>query len=260
MNARFEHRSSDPRPDAHSLRASASFRSSAERRGFTLLELLVVVAVLAVVAGGVIVNLDDVEASVSVDLAQREIAELRQAILRFRKDTGYLPKQGPFDLVSRSGVVSADATWFDCPANLTQLLRNPLLAADGSSLHPLSAWDPDARRGWNGPYLPREGTVTLGESLKADGTGDPRVAPILQDLPGLADPFLHPQPASAAEPYFWTVSGGAQPARRGRPYLVLFESTDTDGRAGTWRVASLGPNGEYEAGAPGSDDLLLWLP
>ena len=98
------------------------------RAGFSLIELLVVVAVLATVAGGVVVSLSGVETHAATELTVRELAELKQAVLRFREDTGFLPKQGPFALEPAGQVPepSAGVAWFASPANLSQLIENPL--------------------------------------------------------------------------------------------------------------------------------------
>ena len=61
-------------------------------RRFTLLELLVVVGVLASVAGLALVFFFDVEERAGTDLGARELAELKRALLRFRQDIGYFFK------------------------------------------------------------------------------------------------------------------------------------------------------------------------
>ena len=242
MTPRSEHRFSDPRSDANALRASVSFRRPAGRRGFTLLELLVVVALLAVVAGGVIVNLDDVEADTSRRLAQREMFELKRALLRFRVDTGYLPKQGPFSaLSSTSGWVQLEQpdgpAWFDSPANLYQLYENPLKPTrlfqsfledpipPTSSRYP-AEWDPTSGRGWNGPYLPREGLVALSADLAESGPGG------ATEIPALLDPYVR-----------------SHDQRYGRPYLLRFEGDSTEpqqlAELSRWTIVCAGPDGTF---------------
>ena len=212
------------------------FRALLEcKLGFTLLELLVVMAIMAIVAGSVIATLGGTGEHATEQVAQAEMAELKKAILQFRRDTGWLPKQGPFSLqgLSLQGAAilpsGKDAAWFDSPANFYQLFENPLDPA-----HPLAAWNPDTGRGWHGPYLSRGGPmlVTMGQDL---------------EVPGVADRFAHPPDGGL---YAWRTSQGPL-SRWGRPYLLL----DID--LPQPYLLSFGPNGRYESGA--GDDIVLFL-
>ena len=217
------------------------------RAGFSLIELLVVVAVLATVAGGVVVSLSGVETHAATELTVRELAELKQAVLRFREDTGFLPKQGPFALEPAGQVPepSAGVAWFASPANLSQLIENPL--ADTG--HPLETWDPDTRRGWRGPYLSRalEARVVVCDGLALDGSaGSPAEGTLLPPMPALADPFPAPPLSNGA--YAWSTHDAAALPRGGRPFLLL--QLDDPTRA---RVVALGADGEF---APSPDRLV----
>lgn len=218
--------------------------------GFTLLELLVVVTVLAAIAGGVIVSLGNLRETALQQTGRMEMQKVKEALLRFRQDTGHLP----------------------APSN----------PADFSALYAQGAepaWDMASGRGWRGPYLTSvgEGLVDIGDSLQADGTGSLVVviAAPRNEVRGVADPFVaHPvksgvyvsceasDPDSACLLDWRTVPGEARHPRWGRPYL-LFELNVPD-RA---RLVSMGPDGRYagmnavEPCAPlsGSDDLVLCL-
>jgi type II secretory pathway pseudopilin PulG len=229
------------------------------RTRLSLLELLVVVSVMATVAGGVFVSMSGVEAKAATDLTARELHELKRAVLQFKADTGFLPKQGPFALAADGGAVPLPAqgrAWFESPANLSQLYENPL-AGTG---HALEDWDPDRRRGWRGPYLPRagEGLVVVGDGLALDGSsGSPSAGALLAPVPGLADPFLTTSLGNGA--CAWTTWGGDPLDRQGRPYLLL--SLDDPVRA---RAVALGPDGRFEPTgsgltAAGSDDVGVYL-
>lgn len=85
--------------------------------GFTLFELLVVLAVVATVAGIGVQVLTGVTDDAEQALARAEMDNIASAIQRFHRDTGYWPKQGPFD-------VATDAH----PANLSQLRGNRMTA------------------------------------------------------------------------------------------------------------------------------------
>ncbi len=215
-----------------------------------MLELLVVVVVLAILAGGVLAVFDGVEEDATFKIAQGEMMEIRKAIRQFRKDSGYLPKQGPFALTIDGGSVPVPPqgeSWFKSPANFIQLLENPLTGTG----HPLETWNIDTRRGWNGPYLGRsgEGYVTLGDNVQADGSGSPTAGGLLPDVPGMADPFTA-KPVSGY--LIWrTTPGGPFHPDWGRPYF-LFDLDNNNAR-----LVGMGSNRMYEAGT--GDDLVVYL-
>ena len=59
--------------------------------GFTLLELLAVVTLLAILATGALVAYDGTDEQARIDVTKMEMAELRNALLQFRRDTGAFP-------------------------------------------------------------------------------------------------------------------------------------------------------------------------
>lgn len=111
---------------------------SGPRRAFTLLELIMVVAILATLAGGVLATMDGVEERASDEVTTHELGQLRDALLAFKRDLGVLPGQGALALAVPD------------EEDLSQLLAttSPLPASN-----PLSRWDPERRLGWRGPYL-----------------------------------------------------------------------------------------------------------
>ncbi|GIW79819.1 MAG: hypothetical protein KatS3mg105_1626 [Gemmatales bacterium] len=227
-------------------------------RGFTLFELLIVVAIMAVLAGAVVVALDQTHEQAASQLVDSEMLNIKKALLRFKQDTGYLPRQGPFGLTTDTppGAVPVPvqgAAWFHSPANFVQLYENPL---EGTG-HPLEQWNPDTARGWRGPYLSQhgEGYVDIGNNLQSDGTGSPIAGTLLQDVRGVADPFYH----SPVGPYLsWqTALTGPSLPRWGRPYLLF--DLDDPSKA---RIVSMGSNGVYESNnalTPGGDDVFLFI-
>lgn len=262
---------------------------SSPPRGFTLLELLIVVAVMAIIAGAAIVLLGETETRAQQHLATSEIGELKKALLRFREDTGYFPTQGPFNLDSRAGgfvpqanlpdyvASGAEIAWFDCPANFWQLFENPLTEdrngngvldsgedTNGNStidtFHSLGVWNPDAGRGWHGPYLSRTGNgyVRVGASLLTTGAGSPATGTAINDVVGVADPF-EKSPVTATLYLQWrtapTVVESAL-SRWGRPYLLLDVTVPN-----STRLMSMGANGTYEssAAATAGDDVAVFL-
>lgn len=248
--------------------------------GFTLLELLIVVAILALVAGVVVMSLEGTQDQAAQQLGQSEILEIKKAILQFKQDTGWLPKQGPFGLTTDSelGILNpsvdshwppeapADAAgriaWFHSPANFWQLYENALQDRNRVLLHPLGEWNPPTARGWRGPYLTRqgEGLVDVGASLQMDGSVGPASNTILQAVYGIADPFT----AAPEGPYFvWRSSLTSTPHKIwGRPYLLFdVHWSDPATLRDRARIVSMGKNGKYESNAAtlGGDDDVVYL-
>lgn len=188
-------------------------------KGFTLLELLVVVAILAAVSAigsGAYWHVND---DVNVKLAHAEMQEIAAAIKRFKQDTGYYPKEGPFGLAddATGGVIqyghlpfwagnSDDSTnstdsekerWFKSPANFYQLTSTESPLADAG--HMLATWNAESGRGWRGPYLQgfRDGYVDISDSINGtdddEWNNDPtEIAAAddgIPDVLGIADPF-----------------------------------------------------------------------
>lgn len=234
--------------------------STTDKSGLTLLELLVVVAILVVLAGVVVVAFDDTGELVEARTVTFEMAEIKKALLRFHRDTGFLPGKGMSYLYQNDGDVrlrdlpeaagGADS-WLDCPANFWQLFKNPF-----DESHPLSTWDPVTRRGWNGPYFEAggNGLVSVGSGLGSEGLGDPLSGVPLQGLFGIADPFVRESATSGL--LGWTdLSGTRTYDIWGRPYF-LFAAAEFSSQRGNsrTRIVSSGPNGKYESQRLADDD------
>lgn len=212
-----------------------AFDLTPTRPGFSMLELTLVVAILATVAGLVIASLAGVQGDAELKVARSDLAAIRDAVQRFRDDTGYLPRQGPFALVDDGGVIdpAADShwpadlqanspaqrrSWFALADNIYQLrlhrddANNPLLAAGcldrtvDRTAEPdtVRTWNENTGRGYRGPYLSGRSRVA--------------VVPSLPEVPVSLDPW-------------------------GQPYLLFLDAPATSGQLGP-RVLSLGPDGE----------------
>ncbi len=230
---------------------SASKNNRHSNAGFTLLELMIVTAILGSIAGGAVLMVGQTEEVAQNQIGLVEISEIREAMIQFKKDTGFLPKTGPFQLTTEGGSVSVPnegTEWFRSPANFSQLFNNPLSGTG----HPLATWNPDTKRGWRGPYLTcaGEGQVDIGSDLNSDGSGSPTLGDTLQDVIGIADPFN----ASPDGEYFqWSKISDDTPFQRlGRPYLA-FDLEDTHEA----RIVGLGPNRRYDLGF--GDDVVFYL-
>ena len=112
-----------------------------KQQGFTLLELLVVVSVLATLAGITAVAMDGYEQDAQEKLVQVEMQRIARAIDRFANDTGHYPKTGVLDEAG----VDSDFSW---------LFSAPMYDSDGDdTVDKVMVWNPNAAIGWNGPYL-----------------------------------------------------------------------------------------------------------
>ncbi len=107
-------------------------------RGFTLIELVTVVAILAGVAALLVGNLDGARAHAESTVASSSLHSVREAIVGSAVGTGYLA-----DLTLVPGFRSVNFRLHD------------LFSSDS---YPTAAtFDPLAKRGWHGPYLTNAG-------------------------------------------------------------------------------------------------------
>lgn len=110
------------------------------QQGFTLVELLVVVSVLATMASIAAIAMDGYEQQAQEQLAETEMQRIASAINRFKEDTGYYPEQGVFPSANNVGLEQASFKW---------LFISP---KDGSD-NEIMPWNVHSGRGWHGPYL-----------------------------------------------------------------------------------------------------------
>lgn len=108
------------------------------QNAFTLVELLVVVAILAVTAGVVVVLTATAGRQTDEQMVQAECAEIRKAAIKFKDDMGELPRFLA-ELIQPPDPADAAGGWW--------------WRTDGTPSTNLRTYDPAVRRGWNGPYL-----------------------------------------------------------------------------------------------------------
>lgn len=203
-----------------------------KQRGFTMLEMLLVLSLLAMIATLAVSSMDTTGEDVADQLARSEMHAIRDALLQFKRDTGYLPNSGNSDCTvitqpANKSFVPANLwqAWCAHPANFWMLFENP----------GLEDWNPDLARGWRGPYLNQvgDGLLTVPVSYPA-GASD--ATPVLTGVRAVADPLqfnsddLHWQPSQLA----------GKNRRWGRPYLLIHADS-----LGPARVVWTGKDGEF---------------
>ena len=109
------------------------------RRAFTVLELLVVVAILAALAGIAVSAVDRGQERSSADLVTTELGRIAEAVRQFRSDVGRSPKLLAELMQSPTNTDTLGGWWWP-----------------GAQLPVPPLYDPAIRRGWNGPYLQAE--------------------------------------------------------------------------------------------------------
>lgn len=149
---------------------------SRHNAAFTLVEMLAVIAILAVVSGMVVLAVSGVQETATRTVAERQLSTVREAMLRFRNDMGFYPGDGPLapDQLDLSHIGGRPRTpaWAVHPMNFWMLFEPPVDRVDPRRWE----WNPANARGWRGPYL------QLADLAKLDLEGSIRKDPGLADL------------------------------------------------------------------------------
>ncbi len=220
---------------------SLSGKPGSSQQGFTLLELMVVVSVLAAMAGIAAVAMDGYEREAQEQLVHTEMKRIANAIHRFKADTGYYPKTGIF----------ADNT--DNDANLEWLFSQPVASGGVPSMD----WNATTGRGWHGPYLALESQQLLSTQdcdLDTLGTSSAFAA--------LSDTFERNRTYTSSDSCFIVRDDGSWVAREssGRPYryqINYSSSWNTQCTTGTDTCVALVSDGED--GVASNDDIVTVL-
>jgi prepilin-type N-terminal cleavage/methylation domain-containing protein len=158
----------------------AGMRHTTLQFGFTLLELIVVVLVLAIIAGTVLTSfgpdfIEDQEETAALF----EMTQIRDAILQFKQDN-------PSHVLSSVNLCS--------PADASFLITNNYDTDNvcDTTEQTISPWDPDYRIGWQGPYIQKLGepSATSIVDIEHDGTIDTETA--LSNITVITDPYRNP--------------------------------------------------------------------
>ncbi|MEM9044661.1 MAG: prepilin-type N-terminal cleavage/methylation domain-containing protein [Pseudomonadota bacterium] len=221
--------------------------TSTYQQGLTLLEVLVTLGIIAAVAGIGVQVFTTVSTNTSDRLVRLEMREVANAIQRFRQDTGYWPKQGPFE--------NDTVGFVNSPADFSQLFIPP---NDGTAN--IIEYDLASGTGWNGPYLSEleQLEIRVGTDLEIDGEGSITLG--LNLVLGVGDPFNEdPLDTGLFEWIGDDVDGDGTRDRAailGRPYLLFTDDMASevreDGTTGPIErcdapcLVSAGPDGEFD--------------
>lgn len=142
---------------------SYRFHTLQRSAGFTLLELLVVVALMSVVAVAAVISLDNVDDTAAVQVARSEMVEISKGLKLFKRDVGHFPDAA--DEIKYVGVPDPIEEMKFEAAKLNLLrtcqatdIGKVTLAEPTYDVH-CKDWNIDTARGWHGPYLSRDGNT-----------------------------------------------------------------------------------------------------
>jgi prepilin-type N-terminal cleavage/methylation domain-containing protein len=158
----------------------AGMRHISKQFGFTLLEIVVVLLILAVIAGTVITSFNqDFLEEKEETAAIFEMTQIRDAILQFKQDN-------PAHLLNADNLCS--------PADASFLLGNDYDTNNGcdTTEATIANWNPNYRVGWNGPYIRKLGDVTATSVDDIEHNGTINSESSLSDVIVITDPYGKP--------------------------------------------------------------------
>ncbi len=198
----------------------ASMRHTLLQSGFTIAELIVVILILAVIAGTIITSfnngfVDEKE----LTAARFEMTQIRDAILKFKRDNP------AHDLIDANLCSPADASFLfsqdfdnddDCEFGENTGIPDPDLIPD---------WDINYRIGWQGPYITKIGNPTSTSVGAIQFDGRITSGTNLSGVPVTTDPYGNPY-------YFFELDDDI---------TTLVREGDVEPR-----IISFGPDGVYD--------------
>jgi len=253
-------------------------------RSFTLIEVLVVIAIIGALSVLVLTALSDVQGKALRAQAQVELSDIAVALENYRSTEGRYPRTAPRPAGAALG--DGDAYRDDCVGLWIGLMNKPTTAAGGGPGAPyLDGWDPQQV----GLYAGGPAGLDAGLPTQPDGTNLTSALPQsealslgllpyqLQHLPGqatqlvLLDPWGNPyhyrewasirdgaKDAAIASPRTRSLSGIKPSLDRQGQRQPVPSVSDLPYAPASFVLWSNGPNGINEYGHPDSDDVVSW--
>ena len=237
------------------------YKRQAEQQGFTLIELITVIILVAITATVAITSYNGLQNQGRYDVTKFEMNQIRTALLQFRQDSGTrsFPTQGSYDCTDRinggndtdpnsafvfppsSGNNNAEKIdWCQHPANFWMLFEDPF------GRDKAQQWNRDTKRGWHGPYLQRKnGFLTLANNVN-NNNNTPNLDNINNALWAIANPYVITQQNTGVQ---WSLQlNSVVLEKAGTPYAFFVNLTNTPENY-IPRLVSAGEDGVFEVDA-----------
>jgi prepilin-type N-terminal cleavage/methylation domain-containing protein len=120
-----------------------------KKKNFTLVELIVVVAIVAVIGSGIAVTYTGLQEDAKAKMTLYEMKEIKDAFTRFYDDN-YLELNKP--IVNHAGGIESDKMAYFETYGLWPLLKHKIEITGNPDME-FSKYDPLKGYGWNGPYV-----------------------------------------------------------------------------------------------------------
>ncbi|MDR1477579.1 MAG: type II secretion system GspH family protein [Planctomycetaceae bacterium] len=131
------------------------------KSAFTLVELLIVVALLGLLAMIILPRFSGSRADAIEPIIQTELASIQRAFFRLKNDCNLQQKH--YTIIAKYGV--------------SVLIRNQ--TTDDNDILLLENWDADRQRGWRGPYIDSENEREININQSGQPSGNITVPTIL---------------------------------------------------------------------------------
>ncbi len=143
---------------------------TSQKKSFTLVELIVVIAIIAVVGSGVAVSYIGLEQEKKDEMTLYEMNEIKKAFTRFYDDN-YLKLNKPLE--KHNGTTETDKMVYFETYGLWALLKKKI-EITGSPDMEFPEYDSLKENGWNGPYLENMNLYS-GKSITVGGYEFPQI-------------------------------------------------------------------------------------
>ena len=132
-------------------------------KGFSLIELMAVVLVLAILSTIALTAFDGVDDEAALELTKTEMTELAKAVRRFKQDTGHYPDEANLTIpVDKKKL----ALLHFCQDGDATKVSGTDISYDINC----KDWDKNAGLGWRGPYIESDGYVEVSGTLVEDNS------------------------------------------------------------------------------------------